>query len=108
MTRNRLNAAILALVVALMAIPDRAAAQSTDPAEDRRAKTGYSFSYTPIYQFETDLDSGGSFDVQRHFLRFDIATVHRPTLDGGPGTELRLRTLEFFRHRRLGRRRPVG
>jgi hypothetical protein len=73
MTRNRLNAAILALVVALMAIPDRAAAQSTDPAEDRRAKTGYSFSYTPIYQFETDLDSGGSFDVQRHFLRFDIA-----------------------------------
>jgi len=29
-----------------------------------------SFSYTPLYQFETDLDSAGSFDVQRHLVRF--------------------------------------
>jgi len=37
------------------------------------SKNNYRFSYTPIYQFETDLDSGGQFDVQRHFLRFDAS-----------------------------------
>ena len=38
-------------------------------------KEGYrfSFSYTPVYQFETDLDSGGSFDVSRHYLNFDVS-----------------------------------
>lgn len=38
-----------------------------------RSDTGYRFSYTPIYQFATDLDSGGEFDVQRHLLRFDVS-----------------------------------
>jgi len=33
---------------------------------------GYRFSYTPIYQIATDLDSGGDFSVQRHLLRLDI------------------------------------
>ena len=32
----------------------------------------YSFSYTPIYQFETDLDRGGRFDVSRHYLRLNF------------------------------------
>ncbi len=48
------------------------------PAEAARdgktgSKNNYRFSYTPIYQFETDLDSGGQFDVQRHFLRVDTS-----------------------------------
>jgi hypothetical protein len=53
--------------------PVHANAQSTYSGERSRSNTSYRFSYTPIYQFETDLDSGGSFDVQRHFLRFDIS-----------------------------------
>ncbi|MDX2452544.1 DUF6268 family outer membrane beta-barrel protein [Desulfosarcina sp.] len=71
----RLIPATLALwlVFATMAVPGLADAQPTDSGERDRPKTGYRFSYTPIYQFETDLDSGGSFDVQRHFLRFDIS-----------------------------------
>jgi hypothetical protein len=75
MSRIRLIPAVLALSIALAAIalPGHADAQSTSPGGRDRSKTGYRFSYTPIYQFETDLDSGGSFDVQRHFLRFDIA-----------------------------------
>ena len=48
------------------------AAQPSDTQPEGRAKTGYQFSYTPIYQFETDLDAGGKFDVQRHFIRFDV------------------------------------
>jgi hypothetical protein len=38
----------------------------------------YQFSYSPIYQFETDMDVGGSFDVQRHFLRFDMTRIINP------------------------------
>ena len=75
MTGRRLIPAVLALslVFAAMAVTGRASAQSTDSGEGSRSKTSYRFSYTPIYQFETDLDSGGSFDVQRHFMRFDIS-----------------------------------
>lgn len=74
MTRHRLLAALLLLLVFVsQSIPGYADAQAGAPGEKGRSKTGYRFSYTPLYQFETDLDSGGSFDVQRHFLRFDIA-----------------------------------
>jgi hypothetical protein len=75
MIRNRLIPAVfaLALLFAATTVPDSVNAQSTDSGESGRSKTGYRFSYTSIYQFETDLDSGGSFDVQRHFLRFDIS-----------------------------------
>ena len=45
----------------------------------------YSFSYTPLYQFETDLDRGGSFDVSRHYLRFGITRPIRPNLRIGLG-----------------------
>ena len=74
MTRSWFNSAALALllVFAAMVLPCHADAQSTDSGERDRAKTSYRFSYTPIYQFETDLDSGGKFDVRRHFLRFDV------------------------------------
>jgi len=41
--------------------------------ENVESKNNYRLSYTPIYQFETDLDNGGQFDVQRHFLRFDAS-----------------------------------
>ncbi len=74
MTLRRLIPAMLAmwLAFAAMAVPVRTDAQATESGERDRSKTMVSFSYTPIFQFDTDLDSGGSFDVQRHFLRFDI------------------------------------
>lgn len=75
MTAHRLIPAILALwlVFTEMAVPVHSDAQSTASGGRDRSKTMVRFSYTPIYQFETDLDSGGSFDVQRHFLRFDVS-----------------------------------
>jgi hypothetical protein len=76
MTRNRQHLVLLALwlvYAAIALLPGSADAQSNDPGEKPRSKTAYQFSYTPIYQFETDLDSGGRFDVQRHLLRFDIS-----------------------------------
>jgi hypothetical protein len=42
-----------------------------------------SFSYTPVYQFETDVDSGGSFAVERHFLHLDfLKPIDRQTQVG--------------------------
>ena len=75
MARIRLTSLVsaLALVFMSMVLSDSVDAQSTDSNQSDRAKTGYQFSYTPIYQFKTDLDSGGEFDVQRHFLRFDVS-----------------------------------
>ena len=61
------------LIVIAVASIDRADAQPSDSVEKGRSTTGYRFSYTPLYQFETDIDAGGQFDVQRHFLRFDVA-----------------------------------
>lgn len=38
------------------------------------------FSYTPVYQYETDIDQGGSFSVDRHLLRLDFSNfINRQT-----------------------------
>lgn len=70
----RSNLSKMVLVLAAFTIMISAAqAQSSATATGRGPTIGYRFSYTPIHQFETDLDGGGSFDVQRHFFRFDIS-----------------------------------
>lgn len=75
MTRCRLFPALLVLsmVFASVVPHGHAGARPAGSGERDRSNTGYRFSYTPIYQLDTDMDSGGSFDVQRHLLRFDIA-----------------------------------
>ena len=55
----------------------------------------YSFSYTPLYQFETDLDSGGSFDVSRHYLRFDILRSFNRSLRAGVALSYDLEKWDF-------------
>ncbi len=45
----------------------------------------FSFSYTPIYQFETDLDNGGNFDVSRHYLNVNIMRPFGQNLRMGLG-----------------------
>ncbi len=85
MTRHyRLPAAVLlALVFTLALFPDRVDAQPPDPGQKGQPQTSFGFSYTPLYQFETDLDSGGSFDVQRHFFRFDaVRFINRQWMVG--------------------------
>jgi hypothetical protein len=63
---------LMILVLMAMAGPADAQPADSDSAQSVPPQTGFSFSYTPLYQFESDLDSGGQFDVQRHFLRFDV------------------------------------
>lgn len=51
----------------------------------KNASLSFSFSYTPLNQFETDLDKGGSFDVNRHYLRFDVMRAFTRNLRMGLG-----------------------
>ncbi|HHP7234999.1 MAG TPA: hypothetical protein ACFCUC_10260 [Desulfobacterales bacterium] len=62
--------AVLMLILFFLTVsgtPSRA----QDAAAEDGSGINYSFSYTPVYQFETDLDEGGNFDVNRHYLNFD-------------------------------------
>ena len=60
------------MILFALAMAGPAYAQPADAGKGGPPKTSYRFSYTPIYQFETDLDGGGEYDVERHFLRFDV------------------------------------
>ncbi len=70
MAANRIIASVIAFFLTMAGPAFLLASERT---QEKRSSIGYQFSYTPSYQFETDLDSGGSFDVQRHFLRFDAS-----------------------------------
>jgi len=68
---------IMFLIIVVTSIPmilgRPAIGQAADGDRNRAPQTNYRFSYTPIYQFGTDLESGGKFDVRRHFLGFGIS-----------------------------------
>ncbi len=77
MSKNHTMLTILlfsAFFISAMA-PSHVSAQPAEAENGRKGtkKTSYRFSYTPTYQFTADLDNGGDFDVQRHFLRFDTS-----------------------------------
>jgi hypothetical protein len=59
------------ITLLFMLAPDLALADEPARPGQKPPQTRYSLSYTPLYQTKTDLDSGGSFAVQRHFLRFN-------------------------------------
>jgi hypothetical protein len=79
MSRHRSYTAISYFLIIFAALSTAVSANAQKPEYDSASsmhpKTSYRFSYTPIYQFETDLDIGGSLDVQRHFLRFDATGI---------------------------------
>jgi hypothetical protein len=60
---------VLAVAVCLINPPNSYGAEQ-DPDRVEENARGYSLVYTPVYQFKTDLDGGGTFDVRRHYFRF--------------------------------------
>ncbi len=58
-----------------------AQAQPAGPGDANR--TVYSFSFSPIYQFESDFDRGGSFSVQRYGFNFDASKPVSNSLRAG-------------------------
>jgi len=77
MTRYRILTSLLFVALAwnFATGPVRAAEQSSGAIGNRPPQNRYTLSYTPLYQAKADLDSGGSFDVDRHFLRFDATRM---------------------------------
>ena len=70
-TRFRIRSAFLIVLVCVLAVHPAQAAEQAKESGQQPARTRYTLSYTPLYQVKADLDAGGSFDVQRHFLRFN-------------------------------------
>jgi len=70
-TRRLMRTAFLIVLVTALAAPPLQAAEQAETSGQQPARARYALSYTPLYQVKADLDSGGSFDVQRHFLRFN-------------------------------------
>jgi len=82
-TLRAVLASVLVSLIWTLSFPPIIAADQTKPAGKRPPQTRYTMSYTPLYQLKADLDSGGSFDVQRHFLRFNAnRTLNRHWLVG--------------------------
>ena len=77
MMRNNwlIRLSILAIGISCLALPAHGQSPSTGSPAGGSVGTSYRFSYTSLYQFETDLDAGGKFDVQRHLLRFNMSRV---------------------------------
>ena len=74
-------AAILSVALLFTIFSPGAQAQ---PAGSRdTGRTVYSFSFSPIYQFESDFDQGGGFSVQRYGFKFDTSTPVANSLRAG-------------------------
>ena len=70
MSESRASCTILIWLLvsaAMAASPNPAAGQVGRDERSTPSKTAFRFSYTPIYQFETDLDSGGNFTFSAIF-----------------------------------------
>jgi len=73
--------AVLSAALLFTLLVPCAQAQPAGPRDANR--TAYSFSFSPIYQFESDFDHGGSFSVQRYAFNFDTSTPVTSTLRAG-------------------------
>ena len=73
--------AVLSAALLFTLLVPCAQAQPAGPGDANR--TVYSFSFSPIYQFESDFDHGGSFSVQRYAFNFDTSTPVTSTLRAG-------------------------
>lgn len=73
--------AVLSAALLFTLLVPCARAQPAGPGDANR--TVYSFSFSPIYQFESDFDHGGSYSVQRYAFNFDTSTPVTSTLRAG-------------------------
>ena len=73
--------AIVSAALLFMIFSPGAQAQPAGPGNSNR--TVYSFSFSPIYQFESDFDRGGSFSVQRYAFNFDASKPVTNSLRAG-------------------------
>jgi hypothetical protein len=78
--RSFYRAAVCAALLLTLLAPG-VQAQPTGKADS--SLTSFSFSFSPIHQFESDFNHGGSFSVQRYALNFGTSTPLTTSLRAG-------------------------
>lgn len=76
----------LLMVNALLVLSWQPALGQNAPGRSKVGDTEFSVSAFPLYQFDTDLEGGGDYNVQRYFFRFDAG--RQMTTDIKTGIEL--------------------
>ena len=92
--KKGVTTSILVMTV-LFAMQVSCYAQAPESVQKLKNQIRYRFSYTPVYQFETDMDNNGQFGVQRHLIRFDVSRSIVPKWTAGLGVSLDYERWQF-------------
>jgi hypothetical protein len=80
---NTFCSALLAVFMMVLTVFPAAAQQAATQFE--RGHTKFTISAFPLYQFDTELESGGDYNVQRYFFRFDANRQITDNINAGLG-----------------------
>jgi hypothetical protein len=75
----------LSTMIILLILAGQTALAGQGPPPAPVGQTAFSFSATALHQFDTDLEGGGDYSVQRYLFRFDARRQMTPDLNGGIG-----------------------
>lgn len=91
---NRLSF-ILGLMLCGLILSSADPVWSQMPGDESASSMTYAFSYTPMMQFESDLDGGGGFDVSRHHFHAGLKKSVNRNLTLGGGLSYKAEAWEF-------------
>jgi len=83
------------VAVFLMVLTVQPAAGQPDSPRYQKGDTEFSITAFPSYQFDTDLEDGGDYNVRRYFLRFDGNRQATDTINAGIGLSYDLEEWDF-------------
>lgn len=75
----------LLIIAAFSALTWQPALSQQAPVRSKVGDTEFSVSAFPLYQFDTDLEGGGDYNVQRYFFRFDAGRQMTADFKAGIG-----------------------
>ena len=73
------------MIIAFLAITWQPAMSQQAPVRSKVGDTEFSISAFPLYQFDTDLEGGGDYNVKRYFFRFDAGQQMTTDIKAGIG-----------------------
>jgi len=72
-------------VITLWVLPWQSALSQNAPVRSKVGDTEFSVSAFPLYQYDTDLEGGGDYSVNRYFFRFDAGRQMTADIKSGIG-----------------------
>jgi hypothetical protein len=76
---------VLAIAAVVSAVTGQPGLAEQGPVQPKVGETTFSVSAFPLYQFDTDLDGGGHYSVERYFFRFGANRRMSADLAAGVG-----------------------